>query len=238
MNISEIPTLTLQQKKQFWKLGQDLWHITSLEVYENIARNVAVVLRKQSSHLIRGKTIVLQWTAEYPFRLLMAVLRHLTLLDVPLWVDWQGTPPALWKSIAQLLHSRMSGKTVPDSEKFLLLFVDEQAFLHKITQSSQRIQLGLIAVVPHLPVKGLVPGTAICPCSTTLIFDFPTIEFLQFKSNQPALRAFLGNTGIPVQLVHQLGVETKSIYASDSVIDLNYPNSDWHGSHCAGIYLG
>jgi len=231
VDILEIPALTLEQKQKFWKLGQKLWQITVLEVYENIARNVALVIRRQwGNHSLIG-VVELHWSTENPFRLLLALLRHLVNSHLAVRVHWYGQPPPRWKSIAPLLPAFPGENYNSPRNTFPLYFVDEVTFLRHLGKTSHPVKTGLLTVLPD--VKKPFNPELVEACTTTLVLDFPTIEFLRLKLEQPAIRSFLGNTGIPLHLVEQLGIKTGKLFSTESIIDLDLPEEDWHGRHCA-----
>ncbi len=125
VNISEIPALTLEQKQKFWKLGQELWQITALELYENIARNVALVIRRQLESNLPIGVVELHWSAENPFRLLLAILRHLVNCHLTSRVRWYGQPPPQWNSIAPLVPNFVDDPFDAHENAFHLYFINE-----------------------------------------------------------------------------------------------------------------
>ncbi len=237
VNISEIPALTLEQKQKFWKLGQELWQITALELYENIARNVALVIRRQSEGNSPIGVVELHWSAENPFRLLLAILRHLVNCHLTSRVRWYGQPPPQWNSIAPLLPNFVDDPFDAHENAFHLYFINEVTLLENLGTPASSINKGMLTVLPDFAISSGGASGPVHACTTTLVLDFPTVEFLRYKLEQPSIRAFLGNTGIPVYLVEQLGVNAGTLFSTQAIIHLDFPDTDWNGHHCAGIFL-
>ncbi len=84
-------------------------------------------------------------------------------------------------------------------------------------------------------------GTAVHPqpllCSSVLLPDFPTSELMEQLVNLPTVSTFLGWTGIPYELVQQIGQLEGVTGEMPNVINLGIPAGRWPGGRCQGIVL-
>ncbi len=233
-----IPILTLAQKQHLWRKGQQDWQLTEAQIDENIARNVIEVMLHQSGWRGHHHAVQIHWEAGLPVSLLLAVVRHLQRHQIShhilTRIHHSSFPPVLRPLV------RKTALPVEQERRFSLQFIFEEQMLSGVawsSLSSGTIKQGVLIVLPG----NRMGGTAVHPqpllCSSVLLPDFPTSELMEQLVNLPTVSTFLGWTGIPYELVQQIGQLEGVTGEMPNVIKLGIPAGRWPGGRCQGIVL-
>ncbi len=237
MQIYEIPILSLAQKKRFWQLGHQHWQITQEQLYENIARNIVEVLQYRLRARCQGCQIIVHWAEWLPLPLFTAVMRHLTHAHFSVQVK-----SLMARKLPSIIHQFL--KNVPASSPhrftFPLYFLSEKQLLVTLKNSLPPMNpsLGLLTVVPGVQERKVASWKPPLWCSAVLLADFPTMELVEQLLVNSVIQTFVGWTGIPYHLLHQMGIPTGALPRWHRLVDLSLELQEWPGSQCSGIVLG